>query len=125
MMPEIADMANDLSISAMGGECKPLGHDILDCGFGLRRRGCRFRPAGERQHQARWPETSPTRKKRWPRRRTAKAGSCLPYPAFLTTVCHCLEQAVPGQPVTPGTASAKQWHTVGIFPRVVRNAGYL
>ncbi len=43
-------------------------------------------------------------------------------PAFLTTVCHCLEQAVPGQPVTPGTASAKQWHTVGIFPRVVRNA---
>ena len=38
-------------------------------------------------------------------------------------LCHCLEQAVPEQRVTPGTASAKQWHTVGHLHRVVRNAG--
>ena len=45
-------------------------------------------------------------------------------PAFLTTVCHCLEQAVPGQRVTLGTACSKQWHTVGQSPRIVRNADY-
>ena len=35
---------------------------------------------------------------------------------FLTTVCHCLEQAVLEQRVTPSTASAKQWHTVARSP---------
>ena len=42
----------------------------------------------------------------------------------LTAVCHCLEQAVPGQRVTRGTACSKQWHTVGQSPRVARNAAY-
>ena len=36
--------------------------------------------------------------------------------------CHRLEQAVPGQHVTPRTASAKPWHTVSRSPRGVRNA---
>jgi len=31
----------------------------------------------------------------------------------LPAVCHCLEQAVPGQRLTPRTASAKRWHTFG------------
>jgi hypothetical protein len=33
-------------------------------------------------------------------------------PAFLTTVCHCLAQAVRGHRSTPYTARSKQWHTV-------------
>ncbi len=46
------------------------------------------------------------------------------YPAFLTTVCHCLpkRQAVFG--VAAYTASAKQWHTVLRRTGLVRNAGY-
>jgi len=42
--------------------------------------------------------------------------------AFLTTVCHCLPQAVHLLPVTPHTACGKQWHTVYIRALVVRNA---
>ena len=43
----------------------------------------------------------------WAARRRWLPGS----PAFLTTACHCLAQAVPMPRATPGTASAKQWHT--------------
>ena len=43
-------------------------------------------------------------------------------PHFSTTVCHCLEQAVPGQRVTLSTACSKQWHTVGESPRMVKYA---
>ena len=37
------------------------------------------------------------------------------------TVCHCLEQAVPGNQVAISTACSKQWHTVGRMSGVARN----
>ncbi len=45
-------------------------------------------------------------------------------PAFLSNVCHCLEQAVLGQRVASGTACSKQWHTGGSLPGAARNWGY-
>jgi hypothetical protein len=41
------------------------------------------------------------------------------------SMCHCFAEAVPEQPAAPGTASAKQWHTLGHVCQLVRNVDYL